>query len=488
MTTNGAQPVSWPGTNLGYLEAIVDVLCHPHVDAVSAVLHKFKVSASVKGIPEAVVDPRATDVHVDVVCTLHTKPVWIIVSDRNPKFLYWSDACAPIKGWKYRVEQLTAVAQSLCVLRPSAVLFCFARGVSGCVLSGFEREIGVSHIPLFEEQTLNGDATPERSSLEPEGGLSETDDEDWVCINFSKDLEDLSSAQRPHYTFWKTFQVNITPQSEAFQSLQTRLLNSFKLDGQLVLGDGCVDKLKCSGTEGEDQHDGHLEMGQKYNNILLQEDTHLYDEACNDAFVSCLAVLSKHLHTPDQNEASFPVTSCASILNTVNLDTTVLIALVSEVSNGAASTVVNMCNEDLVFKFKSTAQFMRDQALEELEHPLVQEMADLFKYRRPFMTETVYREFKSLVSICGGFREKIRAEKLLELIPVVPDMPSVRVRNLQQTGKISKKNKVTFGTGDVLLAPTLTANLSFVRAVRQTGMALSILEHHPRALVGEKCS
>lgn len=70
---------------------------------------------------------------------------------------------------------------------------------------------------------------------------------------------------------------------------------------------------------------------------------------------------------------------------------------------------------------------------------------------------------------------------------MVPDTPSSRVMNLCETGKIKDKNKIIFGTGDFWQAPTLTANLSLVRAVRQTGMALSILEHKPRALVGEKC-
>ena len=71
---------------------------------------------------------------------------------------------------------------------------------------------------------------------------------------------------------------------------------------------------------------------------------------------------------------------------------------------------------------------------------------------------------------------------------MVPDTPSARVMDLCETGNIKSKNKVVFGTGDSFQAPTLTANLSFVRAIRQTGMALSILEHKPRALMGEKCS
>ena len=46
------------------------------------------------------------------------------------------------------------------------------------------------------------------------------------------------------------------------------------------------------------------------------------------------------------------------------------------------------------------------------------------------------------------------------------------------------KNKVVFGTGDHWHAPTLTANMGFVRAVSQSGMPLLTIKHRPRALIG----
>ena len=67
----------------------------------------------------------------------------------------------------------------------------------------------------------------------------------------------------------------------------------------------------------------------------------------------------------------------------------------------------------------------------------------------------------------------------------MPVTPSLRVMNLPTTRKIASKNKIVFGTGDYWHAPTLTANMGFVRAISQTGMSLLTIEHRPRALIGE---
>lgn len=68
---------------------------------------------------------------------------------------------------------------------------------------------------------------------------------------------------------------------------------------------------------------------------------------------------------------------------------------------------------------------------------------------------------------------------------VVNDNPSERVMSLPTTRKLAMKTKTVFGTGDRWGAPTLTANMAFVRAVAQSGMSLSTIDHSPRALTGD---
>ena len=77
------------------------------------------------------------------------------------------------------------------------------------------------------------------------------------------------------------------------------------------------------------------------------------------------------------------------------------------------------------------------------------------------------------------------ADKLGDLSRVVADSPSQRVMGLPTTRKLALKNKVVFGTGDYWHAPTVTANMAFVRAISQTGMSLFTIEHRPRALTGD---
>ena len=87
--------------------------------------------------------------------------------------------------------------------------------------------------------------------------------------------------------------------------------------------------------------------------------------------------------------------------------------------------------------------------------------------------------------MCGGVNEKLRADQLLQHLVVVPDSPSIRMVSLPTTRKLALKNKIVFGTGDYWHAPTLTANMGFVRAILQTGMSLFTFEHRPRALTGD---
>ncbi|QHN86866.1 uncharacterized protein DS421_16g550000 [Arachis hypogaea] len=68
---------------------------------------------------------------------------------------------------------------------------------------------------------------------------------------------------------------------------------------------------------------------------------------------------------------------------------------------------------------------------------------------------------------------------------IIPDTPSERMMSLPTTRKLALKNKIVFGTGDHWHAPTLTANMAFVRAVSRTGMSLYTIEHRPRALTGD---
>ncbi|KAJ6849605.1 putative UPF0415 protein C7orf25-like protein [Iris pallida] len=169
----------------------------------------------------------------------------------------------------------------------------------------------------------------------------------------------------------------------------------------------------------------------------------------------------------------------------VNFDTTALVALVSGISNGGSQRLLEIPEAETRSKFKGNYDFVVAQAMSELEHPILAELGAFVVGKKGIICESVYSEFKELVMICGGPNEKLRADLLIKRLLIVRDSPSERVAGLPTTRKVAMKNKITFGTGDYWQAPTLTANMGFVRAISQIGMSLLTVEHRPRALIGD---
>ncbi|KAI3801697.1 hypothetical protein L1987_29809 [Smallanthus sonchifolius] len=169
----------------------------------------------------------------------------------------------------------------------------------------------------------------------------------------------------------------------------------------------------------------------------------------------------------------------------VNFGTTALIAIVSGISNGGTQKLLATPDDELKTRFKGNTKFVINQVLSEIESPIHMDISKVICGRKCIICESVCSEFKELVLMCGGVNEKLRAEQLLKVVVVTPDCPSGRMMSLPTTRKLGLKNKIVFGTGDHWHAPTLTANMGFVRAVLQTGMSLFTFEHRPRALTGD---
>ncbi|XP_021283486.1 uncharacterized protein LOC110415994 [Herrania umbratica] len=168
----------------------------------------------------------------------------------------------------------------------------------------------------------------------------------------------------------------------------------------------------------------------------------------------------------------------------VNFDTTALIALVSGISNGCAKELLKKPEVELRHRFKGNYEFVIAQAMSEIQNPIHADLSVATSGKRGIICESVLSEFKELVLMCGGGNEKSRADQLLKCLLIVRDSPSERLIGLPTTRKLALKNKIVFGTGDYWHAPTLTANMAFVRAVAQTGMSLFTIEHRPQALTG----
>ncbi|KAK6123640.1 hypothetical protein DH2020_042621 [Rehmannia glutinosa] len=169
----------------------------------------------------------------------------------------------------------------------------------------------------------------------------------------------------------------------------------------------------------------------------------------------------------------------------VNFDTTAMVAIVSGISNGSTEKLLARPESELRGRFKGNYDFVIAQVDSEKQNPIHSELFSFISGKQGIICESVRLEFQELISMCGGPNEKLRAEYFLKFLKVVPDCPSTRLMSLPTTRKLALKNKVVFGTGDYWYAPTVTANMAFVRAVSQTGMSLSVIEHRPRALTGD---
>ena len=104
--------------------------------------------------------------------------------------------------------------------------------------------------------------------------------------------------------------------------------------------------------------------------------------------------------------------------------------------------------------------------------------------RQMVMTETALEEFQGTLRVAGPL-ETARAGRLLDRVQIVPDNPSARASALKVTKKVGANDKVIFGTGDRLGAPTMTADDKFVRGAAAQGVPFDVILHRPIPLKGK---
>ncbi|XP_040995663.1 uncharacterized protein LOC121241871 isoform X2 [Juglans microcarpa x Juglans regia] len=406
-------------SNIGHLEAIVHILQQPCLTGVSRVCKPIPVSSTDwNGLKT---NSCSKGVHVDIVCTLNRQPVWIIVSDRNPRYIPW-DRCQKSKGLRLRVEEVLAAARSSMTLKPYSIILFFSNGVGNFVREKLREEFGASEIEL------------EFSVFD---------------FDFSEDLDGE----------W----INVVA-----RSYQDACVLEIKVDdiGDIISSPGC--ELKGSSVAA----------------VAPRLSEELAERSAGDPFCSLISRM-KYCPFEVKNLEYSEMKELLGEVDLINFDTTALIALVSGISNGCTEKLLGTPESELRQRFKGNFEFVIGQVMSEIENPIHEELGGVISGRRGIICESVHSEFMDLVLMCGGPNEKFRANQLLKCLMLVPDGPSQRVMGLPTTRKLALKNKVVFGTGDYWLAPTLTANMAFVRAISQTGMSLFTIEHRPRALTGD---
>lgn len=179
-----------------------------------------------------------------------------------------------------------------------------------------------------------------------------------------------------------------------------------------------------------------------------------------------------------QNENNFE-SSCKQDLFSLpseaalNLDVSTMIAYISALTNGH-------CNVQFA------ENILTEQAQRERGYPVKNTLDKLFEGRKIICCETAYKDFNKIVATIGGKFEKLRAEKLLSRVTIVPDCPSENALSLKRSSKIKKRPMIIFGTGDNLKAITVSSNGGFVRAAEGQGIKFVVYLHESRALTEAK--
>lgn len=367
--------------------------------------------------------------HLDIVCTLNRNPVWIIVSDRNPTYISWdSSPKKKTKGLKFRLQQLLTLARTSTTLKPSSIILFFSNGLhcNTYIREKLWEEFGASEIEL------------DFSVFDFDFGFYFSDDSDGEWVN-----------------------VNVL--------------------GRSYRG-ACVLEIKVVGGDDDDDDDDITVLSAVKGSTTVASVVPKLSELAADTFCSLISGLKVF---PSHVKKKLEMRGLLAEGDLVNFDTTALIALVSGISNGCTQKLLATPESELRQRFKGNYPFVIGQVMSEIQNPIHVDLGSIISGKLGIICESVHSEFKELVLMCGGPNEKFRADQLLKHLTVVADSPSQRVMGLPTTRKLALKNKVVFGTGDYWHAPTVTANMAFVRAISQTGMSLFTIEHRPRALTGD---
>ena len=154
----------------------------------------------------------------------------------------------------------------------------------------------------------------------------------------------------------------------------------------------------------------------------------------------------------------------------LNLDITTLVAYVSSLTNGDSDK-------------RFADEILNDQAKAESRNPVKSRLDSVFENKTLICCESAMSNFARILDKLGGKGEKARFERFRREIRTIPDRMSPRIAALDVRGKIKRRSKAIFGTGEAEKVKTVTANVGFVRAVKsQYGIDLPVIIHESRAL------
>jgi len=324
--------------NIGHLETVVHILQQSFITGVSRVCKSIPLSPSVSN--EERRGSSLKHIHVDVVCTLNRKPVWIIVSDRNPEYISW-DRCRKSKGLKVRIQEVLAAAQSNLTLRPSSVILFFANGLATHIYNKLRDELGASEIEL-DFSVFSSDV------------LEETEG-DWINV--------IARSYRNSCVLEINLAVgkDVVPNSGCI--IQGSAVDSSQIDLSVGKAETQQQKLEENARIGDYSH---LELLVDEAKTQAQPTEENVGTNLGDTFCSILKGM-KPISMEIKNFESAKPGNLLGETDLVNFDTTALIALVSGISNGGTKKLLATPESEMRQRFKGNFDFVIGQVSKLIE-------------------------------------------------------------------------------------------------------------------------
>lgn len=404
-------------SNFGHLEGIVFVLQNQswRVTGASAALKSFQISSPslsatsekedrlddgkdevspVSCFTSEVDDSVGIVAHVDLICTLLGEAVWVVVINSSAQNRLWFDKKKK-KGLRTRVSSLLHAASLVSAARPSAIMLLVRDGFESKMEQQLQEEfqatkLSESGLGLFVEEDLLSSSNCD---------FQEVEDGEWVNIDLP-----TSNIKR-----WTSYWIRITPATQLCDASQT-----------------------CSKYCTENLASNHVLAADSFQEENVKDESSLIGSSPCWAAVKTLQARHGEF---DQFQRERKI---------LNLDTTALVAIVSELTNGGTAHLLKMSAEEREKRFPGMAKFLLEQvwitilqlscmlfcltsgsmyheadlfllwqALAELDEPFLPQFEKMLIDKLPVICEYVYDEFTSIILTNGGPREKQRAQILL---------------------------------------------------------------------------
>ena len=308
------------------------ILQQPFITGVSRVCKPIPLSSSVSS--EERCGSSLKHIHVDVVCTLNRKPVWIIVSDRNPEYISW-DRCRKSKGLKLRIQEVLAAAHSNLTLRPSSVILFFANGLATHIYNKLRDELGASEVKL-DFSVFSSDM------------LEETEG-DWINV--------IARSYRNSCVLEINPAVGRDVVPNCGFSVRGSAVDSSQIDLSVRKAETQKQQFEENARIGECFHLELLVGEAKTQPQPVEENvgTNLGDTFCS------ILLGMKPSSMENKNFESIKSGNLSGETDLVNFDTTALIALVSGISNGGTKKLLATPESEMRQRFKGNFDFVIGQ-------------------------------------------------------------------------------------------------------------------------------